>query len=266
MTTETLPPLPPRKVDIHNHLWSDPTGDKRVAEMDRFGVEVTLILAVPPIGQDLGANVDVLSAWRRHPQRLVPGVYLDPRQGAGAIAELRRYHAAGVRVVKLFPNFGYYPDDDACRPFFDAVEELGLGVLSHCGWLAPSPGLDSAAYYSHPGRFELVVRRHPRTPFIMAHLGGIAGYLETVMLTTRAPNVYTDTAPGQGLLVLRRGGPMAGAVPPEKLMFACDEPDLGGYLPKYQQALADQGYGPHFDKIFYANARAWLENLGAWPK
>jgi predicted TIM-barrel fold metal-dependent hydrolase len=172
--------------------------------------------------------------------------------------------------VKLFPNYGYYPDDEHFAPFFDAVAELNMGVLSHCGWLGEA-GADMrnerwAAYYSHPGRFEMVVRTHPKTPFIMAHMGGIAGWLETIMLTTRTPNCYVDCSPGQGRLVLDKGGPMAGAVPPTKLLYGADAYNLPQSIPDYAAIMAAQGYGPHFDKIFYSNARGIFEQVGAVAK
>ena len=38
---------------------------------------------------------------------------------------------------------------------------------------------------------------------------------------------------------------------------------VGDYLTRYQEAMTRQGFGPHFDKIFYSNARGILEKIGA---
>ena len=101
--------------------------------MDAANIEMTLIMATMHCSNDT-----MLAACRRHPGRLVGGVYADPREGTNGIETVRRYHAQGVRIVKLFPNIGYFPDDPALHGFFDAVADLGMLVLSHCGWLGGS--------------------------------------------------------------------------------------------------------------------------------
>ena len=162
--------LPSKLIDIHNHVRmdpigstadADPGGDKLIANMDGLNVERTLIMGVT-----YGHNQSTLAAVKKHPQRFVGGVFADPRNGRRAIDEVRKYHAEGFRFVKLFPNFGYYPDDEQFRPFFEAAAQLKMAVLSHCGYLYPGPG--TAAYYSNPGRFEKLMRAYPDMPFIMA--------------------------------------------------------------------------------------------------
>lgn len=245
--------LPKKLIDIHSHLNAD--ADATIKEMDSMNIELRLIM-----GHPTAPNKDMLAAVAKYPDRLIGGAYIDPRSGAKALDDLRRYHGEGIPVVKLFPNLGYYPDDDAFAPFFDLIDELGMAVLSHCGWLTPSMGV-SAAYYSHPGRFEKVIRAHPDTIFIMAHMGGIAGFLETVMLTTRTPNTYTDCSPGQGVWVLECTGAIAASIPADRLMFGLDcVPDV---LLRQQNALDKLGFGPHFQEIFYSNARGILEKIGA---
>jgi hypothetical protein len=258
------PALPDRIIDIHNHTRRGWAVEDLLALMDRHHVERALLLGTfePPESQ----NAAVLRAVRAHPDRFAGGAFADPREGAAAVEEIRRYHAEGFRVVKLFPNDGYYPDDDALRPFFDAVAELGMAVLSHCGWLSPKAGAAYASYYSHPGRFEKLIRIYPETIFILAHMGGMAGFLETVMLTTRTPNAYADCAPGQGLWVLESAGPLVAAIPPEKLMFGCDSYQYAELVPRYRGALEKAGFGEHLDRVFYANALALLERIGAIEK
>ena len=252
--------LPKRIIDIHNHLSSDSDGSELVAMMDQAGIETTLIMGTATRG-----NHHILPAVRKYPGRLVGGVYADPRQPAKAIDTIKHYHAEGIRVAKLFPNLGYYPDDDLCRPFFDAVAELKMAVLSHCGWLSPKAGI-TAAYYSHPGRFEKVIRTYPGTIFILAHMGGIAGFLETAMLTTRTPNAYADTGPGQGTWVLEHAGGLVAGMPPEKLLWASDGVRVPQIIEQHRKALVKIGFGPHLEKIFYSNARGILEKIGAIPK
>ena len=255
--------LPERIIDVHNHVGAGSDGGELVGLMDAHHLERALVLGVP--AEFSGQNADVLRSVRAHPDRLVAGVFADPREGAQAVEEVRRYHGEGFRVVKLFPNYGYFPDDAGVRPFFEAVAGLKMAVLSHCGWLSPRPGSEYASYYSHPGRFEKLVRAYPETPFIMAHMGGIAGFLEAVMLTTRTPNTYVDCSPGQGLWVLETVPDIAATIPVDKLIWGCDSYDYENLIPRYHAALEGAGFGPHLEKVFCANARELLERIGAIP-
>ena len=254
--------LPKRIFDAHNHLWGDDDGSKIVARMDELGIETTLVMGTKTRG-----NATTLKACRKFRGRLIGGAYYDPREGKKAIAALKRWSGEGMRVVKLFPNFGYFPDDPKYAAFFDKVAELKLAVLSHNGWLGGSGANMSqepwATYYATPGRFEKVVRMHPDTIFIMAHFGGISGVLESVMLTTRTPNLYVDCSPGQGLWAIEKCGAIAGSVPPEKLLWGADCQPTQDFLERYRKALVAIGYGPYLDKVFYSNARGIFEKLGA---
>ncbi len=256
--------LPERIIDIHNHLKGDDDGSRLIELMDESNIEVTLIMGSSRRGEE--GNRKLVEVCRKHADRLVGGAYYDPRDGKKAIRQLKHYRAEGLPVVKIFPNFGYFPDDDKLRPFWDVVAELKMAVLSHCGWLGGSGEQVSrkpwAAYYSHPGRFEKVVRLYPDTIFIMAHMGGIAGLLESVMLTTRTANTYVDCSPGQGLWALEAGGSITGSIPPEKLMWGADGYGQAELIPRYKAALEGLGYGPHLEKVFYANARGVLQRLG----
>ncbi len=256
--------LPKRIFDAHNHLWGGGGGSEMVERMDRLGIETTLIM-----GTMGNANEAVVKACRAHPGRLIGGAYYDPLDGRKAIAALKRFDEQGLRVVKLFPNLGYFPDQPSVRKFFEAVAGRKMLVLSHCGWLGGSgermSRRDWASYYATPGRFEKLIRAFPEVTFIMAHMGGIPGVLESVMLSTRTPNCYIDCSPGQGLWALEACGPIAGSIPPDKLLWGADCPPDKAFLERYRKALVKLGYGPHLDKIFYGNARGIFERLGVVP-
>jgi len=258
--------MPKRIIDIHNHLPKDGP-EAMLDRMDDARIDVALVMGSPR-SAEVG-NRALVRACHRHPDRFVGGACYDPREGKRALAKLKRYNAEGLRVVKLFPNLGYFPDEAKLRPFWDRVAELGMGVLSHCGWLGGSGDRMTrkpwAAYYSHPGRFEKVVRLYPDTVFILAHFGGIAGVLESVMLTTRTPNVYVDCSPGQGLWAVETCGAVAGTVPPGKLMWGADSQEQKTLIGRYRRALVGLGFGAHLDKVFYSNARGILEKLGVFP-
>jgi uncharacterized protein len=259
-------PLPGTLVDIHNHVRADPLGgeedvggDGLIALMDSLNVEHALVMGV-----SYAHNGKTLAAVKKHSRRFAGGVFADPRDGGRAIDEVRRYHAEGFRFVKLFPNYGYYPDDDKYRPFFDAACELKMAVLSHCGFLFPGHG--SAAYYSNPGRFEKLMRAYPDMPFIMAHMGGIDAFLQTIMLTTRLANAYADFSPGQGTWVLKVAPAMVATIPAHKLMWGSDSyTGIPEQLREDRTALIAANHGASLEKMFYSNGKELLERLGAIP-
>jgi predicted TIM-barrel fold metal-dependent hydrolase len=97
----------------------------------------------------------------------------------------------------------------------------------------------------------------------MAHMGGIAGFLESVMLTTRTPNTYVDCSPGQGLWALEFAGPLLGAMPPGRILWGCDSYDYADLIPRYHAALVKAGFGQHLPGIFHNNADTLLRRIGA---
>jgi predicted TIM-barrel fold metal-dependent hydrolase len=254
--------LPKRIIDAHNHLWGGGDGTEMIERMDQLGIETALIMGL----SRGGSNEDMAKACRKHPGRLIGGAYYNPLDGKKAIDELKRYDEQGLRIVKLFPNLGYFPDQPSVRKFFEAVARRKMGVLSHCGWLGGSgKGMTNkpwASYRATPARFEMLMRLFPDVPFIMAHMGGILGVLESVMLSTRTPNCYIDCSPGQGLWAIEKCGAIAGSIPPEKLLWGADcRPDKP-FMERYRKALVKLGYGKDLEKIFYGNARGIFERLG----
>ncbi len=225
--------LPAKLIDAHKHFsqWIAPA--ELVELMDASNIEMSLVMGTPH--RD-GANDEIAQALIDYPGRFVGGVFVDPRE-ADAVDQVRHYHAQGLRIVKLFPNFGYYPDDEQFLPFFAAAAELGMGVLSHCGWLRADFGTTSA-HYSAPNRFEKLLHRFGDMPFIFAHMGGVAGFLEGLMQAKYYPNAYLDTAPGQGLWVLNYATKLARTIDPEKILWGADSSAPAEVIEPAAQALA----------------------------
>jgi len=213
-----------KKIDIHMHVPpNDPTFDKELAIMDRHEVEASLVHAVPWEGHD---NAETLRAVKAHPDRLFGSVHVDLRQPVAESIELtRRYAGEGFRSVKLFPNLGFDPNDEKFEPFWAAVQEAGLLVLSHCGWLTDQgafAGQRLSSLLATPFHFEVPARRFPEVRFILAHFGGFNWYMETIVLTSRMKNVYADTCPGQGRMVFAQRMPGLEALDFRKVLYGTD--------------------------------------------
>jgi len=198
-----------KKIDVHIHQRpDDPDMDNYLDCMDRHDVEFALIHAVRSEGK---ANTDVLRAVKAHPDRFFGSVHVDLRYPVEECVTIVRHYAEhGFRCVKLFPNLGFDPNDEHLEPFWREVESLGLMCLSHCGWLALNKENQRERRQSltaTPFHCEVPARRHPGINFIMAHFGGGATYLETIVLTSRLDNFYADTCPGWGKWVFENNMP-----------------------------------------------------------
>ena len=217
-----------KKYDIHTHLdHSDPSMDTYVRTMDKHDVEAILCHGWP--ARDYGLDIDnedVLRAMKRHAGRIYGSAYVDLRQPVPqCVDEVARYADAGCVCIKVFPNLGFDPNDEAFEPVWQKMEERGLMCLSHCGWLAPcraNPQMRIQSLTATPLHFEVPARRHPGINFIFAHFGGGFSYLETVTLLSRLPNCYADVCPGWGKWVWQNRMPGLEGLDMSRILFGTD--------------------------------------------
>ena len=123
---------------------------------------------------------------RQHPRRFVGLAHVPPWGDDGALAELERAHALGLRGVCITTNFqGAYPDEEAIRPLLRQAAALGLPVVVHAaGAAAENRALRPHGLYRTIGRsFDscLVAARLlasgvldelPTLRVVIPHLGG----------------------------------------------------------------------------------------------
>lgn len=234
--------------DIHLHVALDDIHmDGYVKIMDRHRVEGGLVHGVPA-HVPLGDNDAVARVVRRHKGRLYGSVHVDLRRPTKeSIAVVRKYAGLGFRCVKLFPNFGFDPNDERHEPFWEEVEKLGLAALSHCGWLAPdttNPRRRLHSLTATPFHFEVPARRHRKINFIFAHFGGGATYLETIVLLSRLPNCFADTCPGWGKWVWQSRLPGLETLDRSKVLYGTDGAGstYGESIRFWTQTMKSYGY------------------------
>ncbi|TLM98552.1 MAG: hypothetical protein FDZ75_02105 [Actinobacteria bacterium] len=154
---------------------------ERLAAAD---VAKALVVSVAPDNQ---WTRDFLVAAKGHVHALCN---MDPRE-PGAPELLEREMAAGFRGVKLLPvNRCYRLSDPACRPFFEACNELKANLIVHYG-VTVDPGGDLR--FADPLDLSPVARDFPDVTFVIAHFG--AGWLDSVLrLAYQCKNVCVDTS------------------------------------------------------------------------
>lgn len=109
--------------------------------------------------------------------------YPEPDAGDYVTAALE----AGARVFKSHVQVGdYSPDDPLLDPVWGRLSEAGVPTVIHCG-SGPAPGA-----HTGPEPIERVMRRFPRLPLIVAHMG-MPEYAEFLGIAERYEHVYLDT-------------------------------------------------------------------------
>ena len=82
--------------------------------------------------------------------------------------ELRRLKAAGIRGIKLHPNYQeFFPDDPSLFPLFESCASEGLILMIHAG--------HDAAFVDAPGspdRLARLAEAVPELKIVCAHFGG----------------------------------------------------------------------------------------------
>jgi predicted TIM-barrel fold metal-dependent hydrolase len=164
------------------YRWPD---EARVRHLNRMGVRRYSALAYahkPDMAGDLN---DWTLAFAAATEGCVPSATFYPEPSV--LSYVDKAIDGGARVFKVHIQVGNY---DPREPVLDAVwgrlAETGIPAIVHCG-SGPAPGA-----YTGPGRFQEVLRRHPRLRAVIAHLGA-PEYREFVELAEKYQNVALDT-------------------------------------------------------------------------
>ena len=142
-----------------------------IRRMDRSNVEKALTWLQPPYFPDIVAgNEYVYQSAKDHPDRILGFGWTDPHHGIQeAIDEARRcVEEYGFYGVKLngAQNSYYIDSEDLAQPVIDAIAQMDTILAFHVG--------TDAFEATHPFRLAKIAKRHPETPILMVHMGGVA--------------------------------------------------------------------------------------------
>ena len=238
----TLPPAMAARVAADpGYFHGRPiSGEELLAELDVSGVDMALAWQNPaataypgdPAGNRaalLAANRYVADLAARHPTRIIPAGWTDPRAlGVAAACALAQLcvRELGMPVVKLNPAQNRFPiDDPAVTAVVDAIVAEGAVPAFHFGSDTP---------FTPAAGLERVALRHPDHPLIAVHMGGGGGgyvegevvYQAARVLGLRRPNLFyvlsakRDTHIESALLAYAAAGPPFSA----NLAVASDAP------------------------------------------
>ena len=223
-----------------------------LAKMDIWGVDtaVTANIAVTPHSEK---KVNDFAIATNDLQRIVAFGSVHPASEQ-AICELHRLKEAGIKGIKLHPEYQQFDiDDPIAYPIYETCQSLGLVTLFHAGFDVAYP--DSRRAY--PDRAANIIRDFPDLKIVLAHFGANHGAGE-VRETLVGKNVYFDISllyeqgltPVEAETMIRTHGA-------DKILMATDCP--WGSIPKVEAFLAETDLTQ--DELFqirYGNAKRLL--------
>lgn len=213
------------------------------------------------------ANAYLADLVRGRSDRLFGMAVINPAL-PGAVDDLDRAIAAGLRGVKMVPS-GWYPHDDRVQPVFALASRLQLPLLFHSGIFIDG----RSSRFCRPVNFE-ALRDHPGARVALAHLSWPwTDEAIALGLIDRIHGVPDDAAafrfdlsfgppPAYRLQVLRRALAVLGA---GLLQFGsdCFLPCSGADIRERRGWLEDlldelEVDTPARERLFHGTAAAWL--------
>jgi len=243
------PPL--NILDAHTHLSGPESGEDARNILDCLdGCDVAKAFVFAPMldvrtWQASGADLATISAHndycaelcRASPDRLLAFCVLNPVPGlaGGSLAEAvgsmiaeaeRCYRELGVRGVKMVPQ-GWYPNDPALLPLYQALADLGMYVVFHSGIFVDG----RQGSYCRPTFYE-AVHLVPELRAQLAHLSW--PWVDECIAVLRMESIFQGGDPGRWQLKadvsfgmpedwqLEAWQRALGNLPPSMLVYASD--------------------------------------------
>ena len=172
---------------IHS-AFTDGTAEGLLAAMDRAGIDKSVVanIATNP-KQQRSVNSFAISLLEE--PRFIPFGSVHP-EAPDALDELRRLKDAGVKGIKLHPDYQeFFPDDPGVFPIYHEIARLGLVTLFHAG---VDIGLCDPVRAT-PARLANALPQFEGAPVVAAHFGGYILWRE-VLEHLCGKDIYFDTS------------------------------------------------------------------------
>jgi len=215
-------------------------------EMRRDGVDISVVHSIATNSKQQSKVNDFAIEIDRDPAIVAFGsVHPD---APNALEELERIRSAGLKGVKLHPEYQqFYADDEKMKPIYRKISQLGLITLFHAGqdYGFPPP------YHGMPEHI-LGALKWMDGPVVAAHWGGFACYPE-VLDKLCGENLYFDLSFGYCAMPRIIAQRIVDRHTPDKLLFGSDMP---WHRPSWEMRLIntlDLGDADR-EKILFRNA------------
>ncbi|XUX00333.1 MAG: amidohydrolase family protein [Dehalogenimonas sp.] len=216
-------------------LYSNPkarltTADQLIAEMDRCGVDKSVVLNIGWSSHELcvESNNYILESAAKFTDRLIPFIAVQPAAGKKALNEIERCVQAGAKGIgEIRPDVqGLNLDDQIIMsPLIDSLVSNKLILLSHVD--EPVGHHYTGKGKATPSSFYSFIQNYPDLKLVLAHWGGGFPFYSLMPEVRRAlNNVWFDSAASPFLYlpsVYKQVAELSGV---DKILFGSDFPLL----------------------------------------
>jgi predicted TIM-barrel fold metal-dependent hydrolase len=202
-------------VGFARHSGRHCTARQLLDQMDRFGVDRSLVIPYPVVEDYRQTHDEIGHAAREYPDRFVGAACLYPFIPESQFrGEIRRCaEEFGFRALKLQPKFQpLNPTSSRSDFFFEAALAHRLVVVVHTGDGVP---------FSLPSLFIAPARKFPDLQLVLAHSGGSIFYQEAIVAASVCPNISIELS----TLMPHHVAEVAAQVPSHRLMIGSDLPE-----------------------------------------
>lgn len=260
-------------IDFHTHAFPEAIACRAVPKLarDAGGLEPQTDGTIASLKQQMavdGVDISVVHSIATNPRQqkkvndFAMAINEDPAivafgsvhpDAPDALEELERIAAAGLKGVKLHPEYqSFYADDPRMKPIYRKLSELGLITLFHAGqdYGFPPP------YHAMPEHL-LGALKWLETPVVAAHWGGYGCCFE-VLEKLCGENLWFDLSFGYCSMPKAIAGAIIEKHGADKLLFASDMP---WHRPAWEMRLLNalDLSQEERDKIFFRNAMDLLK-------
>lgn len=196
---------------------TDGTLNRLKTEMDRDGVDISVVLSIATNPKQQH-NVNTFAMEINRDDRIVAFGSIHP-DAPDALEELERIKEAGLKGVKLHPEYQqFYVDDERMKPIYKKISQLGLITLFHAG-----QDIGFAPPYHCLPEHLLGALKWLDAPVVAAHWGGYCCGLD-VLEKLCCEQLWFDLSLGYGVIPKPQAQAIIDKHGPEKLLFGSDMP------------------------------------------
>ncbi len=197
-------------IDFHTHCFPERIANKAIntlsscsgAEVAHHeGSDASLAATIKSFGADMAVVLNIATNPRQQKSVNDYAIRINAQNGLiafgsvhpespDALDELERLHAAGIKGIKLHPDYQhFFVDEERLFPIYDKAAELGLITIFHAG---VDIGIPDPVHCT-PQTLASVLPRFKGAPVVAAHFGGYMKRDQT-MQHLIGKDVYFDTS------------------------------------------------------------------------
>ena len=262
-------------IDIHTHAFHPKIAHKAVDHLNSFysitcsgdgtianllereqeaGLEKCVVLcAATAPAQVIPANNYAISLQREHPEQVIAFGTVHPAYENWE-KELARIKAAGIRGIKLHPDFqSFWLDDPRLLPIFEAAQKDFVFEI-HIGDKTTPDKNPSCPY-----KLASIMRQFPDMRVIAAHFGGYRMWSHALEVFSGSTfeNLWFDTSSTTPFATPELAHRLLNTFPRERILFGTDWP-LYDPVEELQRLQTLGGLSDSEMEVIMSNASALL--------